>query len=84
MAKLCSAKIFTKFDIITAFNEVRIKKGDKEKTAFLTRYRLFEYVVILFGLYNAPSTFQAFINDILREYLDVFCFAYLDDILIYS
>ena len=84
LAKLCAAKIFTKFDIIAAFNEIRIKEGEEEKTAFLTRYGLFEYTVMPFGLCNAPSTFQAFINDVLREYLDVFCSAYLDDILIYS
>ena len=84
LAKLCMAKWYTKFDIIAAFNEIRIKEGHEEKTAFLTRYGLFEYVVMPFGLCNAPSTFQAFINDVLREYLDVFCSAYLDDILIYS
>ena len=84
MAKLCAAKVFTKFDIIAAFNEIRMATGDEEKTAFLTRYGLYEYTVMPFGLCNAPSTFQAFINDVLREYLDVFCSAYLDDILIYS
>ncbi len=84
LAKLCASRIFTKFDIIAAFNEIRIKEGEEEKTAFLTRYRLFEYVVIPFGLCNALSTFQAFINDVLREHLDVFCSAYLNDILIYS
>ena len=57
MAKLCLAKIFTKFDIIAIFNKIRIAKGDKEKTAFLTRYRLYEYIVISFGLCNALSTF---------------------------
>ena len=84
LARLCAARIYTKFDIIAAFNEIRMKPGEEEKTAFLTRYGLFEYVVMPFGLCNAPSTFQAFINDILREYLDDFCSAYLDDILIYS
>ncbi len=84
LAKLCTARVFSKFDIIAAFNEVRMKEGDEEKTAFLTRYGLFEYLVMPFGLCNAPSTFQAFINEVLREHLDVFCSAYLDDILIYS
>ena len=49
-----------------------------------TRYGQFEYHVMPFGLCNAPGTFQSFINDFVREYLDVFCSAYLDDILIYS
>ena len=84
LAKLCMAKIYSKFDIIAAFNEIRMRKGHEEKTAFLTRYGLFEYTVMPFGLCNAPGTFQAFINHILREYLDVFCTAYLDDILVYS
>lgn len=84
LARLCSAKYFSKFDIIAAFNEIRMREGDEEKTAFLTRYGLFEYVVMPFGLCNAPGTFQAFINDTLREYLDEFCSGYLDDILIYS
>ena len=84
LARLSSAKIYSKFDIVAAFNEVRIKEGDEHKTAFLTRYGLFEYVVMPFGLCNAPGTFQAFINSTLREYLDDFCTSYLDDILIYS
>lgn len=84
LAKLCAAKVYSKFDIIAAFNEVRMKEGHERKTAFLTRYGLYEYTVMPFGLCNAPATFQAFINEALREYLDVFCTAYLDDILIYS
>ena len=56
-ARLCSAKIYSKFDIIAAFNEIRIREGDEEKTAFHTRYGLFEYVVMPFGLCNAPGIF---------------------------
>ena len=68
LAKLCAARMFTKFDIIAAFNEIRMKEGDEEKTAFLTRYGLFEYVVMPFGLCNAPSTLQAFINDVQQTF----------------
>ena len=53
-------------------------------TAFNSRYGQFKYLVMLFGLCNAPGTFQRYINESLREYLDVFCTAYLDDVLIYS
>jgi hypothetical protein len=63
---------------------VRMAEGEEWKTAFRTRYGLFESLVMPFGLTNAPASFQHFINDVLRPYLDVFVTAYLDDILIYS
>ena len=65
MIKLYIARIFIKFDIIVVFNKIRIKKEKEEKIIFLTRYELFEYIVIFFELYNASSTFQVFINNIL-------------------
>ena len=77
-------RYFTKIDIISAFNNVRMKEGQEYLTAFRTRFGLFESLVMPFGLTGAPATFQRFINDTLREYLDLFCSAYLDDILIYS
>jgi hypothetical protein len=77
-------KFFSKVDIIAAFNNVRMKAGQEYLTAFRTRFGLYESLVMPFGLSGAPATFQRFINDTLREYLDVFCTAYLDDILIYS
>jgi hypothetical protein len=52
--------------------------------AFRTNYGLYEYLVMLFALTNAPASFQRWMNEVLRDYLDVFCIAYLDDILIYS
>ena len=63
---------------------MRIKESQEWITAFNTRHGQFEYLVMLFGLCNAPGTFQSYINNSLREYLDVFCTAYLDDVLIYS
>lgn len=78
------AKWYTKLDVIAAFHKIRIAEGDEWKTAFRTRYGLFEWMVTPFGLANAPSTFQKYINWALRDYLDVFCSAYVDDILIYS
>jgi hypothetical protein len=82
--RLRRATIFTKLDIIAAFNKIRVKEGQEWLTAFNTRYGQFEYLVMPFGLCNAPGTFQSYINETVREYLDVFCTAYLDDILIYS
>jgi len=78
------AKYFTKLDLKSAYNLVRIKEGDEYKTAFRTRYGHFEYLVMPFGLKNAPATFQHFINDVLSDYLDDFVISYIDDILIYS
>ncbi len=78
------AKVFTKLDLKSAYNLVRIKEGDEYKTAFRTRYGHYEYLVMPFGLKNAPATFQHFINDVLSEYLDDFVISYIDDILIYS
>ncbi len=82
--RLSRAKCFTKLDIISAFNRLRIREGDESLTAFRTRFGLFEYLVMPFGLCNGPASFQHYINDTLGEFLDDFCTAYLDDILIYS
>ena len=82
--RIRDAKIYTKLDLRGAYNLVRIKQGEEWKTAFRTRYGLFEYLVMPFGLTNAPATFQSMINDVLRPYLDVFVVVYLDDILIFS
>lgn len=61
---LCHAKYYTKLDVIAAFNRLRMAEGEERKTAFLTRYGLFEYLVMPFGLQTAPATFQHFINSI--------------------
>ena len=63
---------------------MRIRKIDKWKTVFKTRYGHFEYQVILFGLTNTPVSFQGYINKILAEKLDIFVIVYLDNILIYT
>jgi hypothetical protein len=78
------AKIFTKLDLKNGYNLIRITKGDEWKTAFRMRYDLFEYLVMPFGLGNAPGTFQAMINKVLQELLDEGVIVYIDDILIYS
>jgi hypothetical protein len=82
--RLGGAKYFTKFDLKDAYHRIRIRRGDEWKTAFRTRYGHFEYLVMPFGLANAPATFQAYINRALAGLVDINCVVYLDDILIYS
>ena len=78
------AKQFTQLDLTNAYHRMRIREGDEWKTAFRTRYGHFEYQVMPFGLFNAPATFQGYVNKILAEKLDIFVVVYLDDILIYT
>jgi hypothetical protein len=82
--RLLGARVFSKLDVLEAFNRVRMAEGEEWKTAFKTQWGLYEYLVMPFGLHGAPATFQALINNTLREYLDNFAIAYLDDILIFS
>ena len=78
------AKIFTILDLKSGYNHIRIKEGDEWKTAFRTRYDLFENKVMPFGLANTPATFQNMMNEIFRDMIDLGVVIYLDDILIYS
>lgn len=84
LAKLNKATIFSKFDVIHAFHRIRMKPGSEWLTAFTTRQGTYEYKVMPFGLCNAPASFQRAINSALFPYLDQFCTAYLDDVLVYS
>ena len=81
---LQGASIFTTLDLRNAYHLVRIREGDEWKTAFNTPSGHYEYLVMPFGLCNAPAVFQALVNDALRDMLGRFVFVYLDDILIYS
>ncbi len=80
---LSQAKIFIKLNIISAFNQLRIKEEDEVFIVFCTWFELFEYLVMLFNLCNESVSFQKYINNTFHEHLNKFCTAYLNDILIY-
>jgi hypothetical protein len=82
--QLRGAKVFSKIDLNSGYHQLRIWEEDIEKTAFSTRYVHYEYVVMSFGLTNAPAAFMEAMNGMLHEYLDDFVVVFLDDILIYS
>ncbi|KAI2650825.1 Transposon Ty3-I Gag-Pol polyprotein [Labeo rohita] len=81
---LSGGHFITKLDLRSAYNLVRIRKGDEWKTVFITPTGHYETLVMPFSLCNSPAAFQHFINDVLRDMLGRWCYAYLDDILIYS
>ncbi|KAM0691543.1 hypothetical protein Q7P36_007742 [Cladosporium allicinum] len=84
LERLSKAKFYTKLDIVAAFNNLCIREGDEWMTAFITRYGLYQYKVMPFGLCNGPATWQRYMNNTMQAYLDEFVTVYLDDLLIYS
>jgi Reverse transcriptase (RNA-dependent DNA polymerase) len=84
LERIGKARWFTKLDVIAAFHKIRIAEGDEWLTAFRTRFGLFEWLVTPFGLANTPSIFQRYVNWTLRDFLDDFASAYIDDILVFS
>ena len=81
---LAKAWYFTKLDLRPGYWQVRVAEGDEVKTTCVTRYGSYEFLVMSFGLTNAPATFCNLMNDVLFNYLDAFIVVYLDDIVVYS
>jgi hypothetical protein len=81
---LAGAKVFLKVDLCSGYHQINIHLEDVPKTAFSTRFELYEYLVISFGITNAPAHFMYLMNSVFMSELDKFVVVFIDDILIYS
>ena len=81
LSTLAGSTLFSKIDLVSGFHQIH---QIHQKTAFNTQFGAFEWIVMLFGLCNAPSTFQCVVNDVLRDHLGIFVWVYIDNFLVFS
>jgi hypothetical protein len=82
--QLVGAKVFSKIDLRSGYHQIKIRLEDIPLTAFSTRYELYEYLVMSFGLTNAPAYFMYLMNSMFMLELDKFIMVFIDDIMVYS
>jgi hypothetical protein len=82
--QLRGASVFSKIDLRSGYHQLRIRPADIPKTTFITKYGLYEFMVMSFGLTNVPAYFMYLMNSVFMDYLDKFIVVFIDDILVYS